>query len=94
VEIVMPGPRGEESLGLTRVEGEAPEVRIETCSACRCALPRLVHAPELDEAGRVSAALESSREDPPYRLARPHLLWLLGLECAVRQAVETPRPAC
>ncbi len=72
------GPDGEERLGLERPDGGSGEVRIETCSACRCALPRLVHAPEFDEARRVAAALESSRDDPPYRNALPHLLWLLG----------------
>jgi hypothetical protein len=29
-------------------------------------------------ADRVTAALESGRQDPPFVRALPHLLWLLG----------------
>jgi glucose-6-phosphate dehydrogenase assembly protein OpcA len=79
VRLGMDGPRGEESFALARSASHPEEVRIEACAPCRCALPRLVRAPELDAAGRVSAALESSRDDPPYRAARGAMFWLLGL---------------
>ena len=39
--------------------------------------PATVLAPEIDPARRVAAALESSRNDPPFQNALPHLLWLL-----------------
>ncbi len=72
------GSDGEETFRLSRPSGQPDEVSIETCAAGRCAWPRLVLAPEFDAAHRVAAALESSREDPPYRHALPHLFWLLG----------------
>jgi hypothetical protein len=62
---------------LVRIEG-TEHVRIETCSRHRCSLGRVVHAADSDTARRVSAALESSREDPPYHAALPVLLWLIG----------------
>lgn len=78
VEITAPGPDGDESFGLSRLPGDAEQVRIDTSSYNRCALPRLVHGPELDTAHRVAAALESARLDEPYDRARPLLMWLLG----------------
>ncbi len=78
VELISPGPDGEESFGLARLDHTSGEVRLNICSPTRCPLPRLVHSPEFDPAHRVAAALESSRLDPPYRHALPHLLWLLG----------------
>lgn len=40
-------------------------------------LPRMVQASEFTVPDRVSAALESARDDPPYRKALPNVLWLL-----------------
>ncbi len=67
----------EDRFVLERIDG-SEHVRIETCSHQRCSLGRVVHAAEPDAARRFSAALESSRFDPPYQAARPILLWLLG----------------
>jgi glucose-6-phosphate dehydrogenase assembly protein OpcA len=63
---------------LRRVSSGSPEVRVEIDSPGYCSLPRTVLAPEIDPARRVAAALESSRNDPPFQNAMPHLLWLLG----------------
>ena len=63
---------------LSRVARSSPEVRVEVDSPGACPLPRAVLAPELDPARRVSAALESSRLDPPFTKALPHALRLLG----------------
>jgi glucose-6-phosphate dehydrogenase assembly protein OpcA len=62
---------------LARDAGALSRVRIEADSPTHCALPRTVLAPEPDAARRVSAALESSRHDPPFQKALPHALWLL-----------------
>lgn len=78
VDLTVSGPDGEEIFSLSRPDPTTEEVQIRVQSPGRCALPRLVHAPELDPANRVTAALESSRHDPPYRNALPHLLDLLG----------------
>ena len=72
------GPRGAEYFRLLRVVNQYPEVRVEIDSSAYCTLPRTVLAPELDPAHRVSAALESSRDDPPFQKALPHALWLMG----------------
>jgi hypothetical protein len=53
------------------------EVRTSATATDRCALPRVVHAPEWDAARRLAAALESARDDPPYRQALPHVLRML-----------------
>lgn len=71
------GPDGPETFRLRRASAKGAEVRIEVDSPASCALPRVVLAPELDPARRVAAALESSRNDPPFRRALPHALWLL-----------------
>ncbi|MGO9471755.1 MAG: hypothetical protein ACLQVF_47340 [Isosphaeraceae bacterium] len=42
-----------------------------------CHLPRIVSVPELGPAGRVAAALESSRIDPPFQNALPIALWFM-----------------
>jgi glucose-6-phosphate dehydrogenase assembly protein OpcA len=68
---------GEERFRVTRIVG-TPEVRLGICSAVRCALPRLVHATEWEDARRMAAALESRRLNPPYLSALPHLMWLMG----------------
>jgi glucose-6-phosphate dehydrogenase assembly protein OpcA len=62
---------------LSRVSTRSPEVRVEIDGPGYCTLPRTVLAPEIDPARRVAAALESSRNDPPFQNALPHLLWLL-----------------
>jgi glucose-6-phosphate dehydrogenase assembly protein OpcA len=72
------GPDGERMYRLTRPSGDSPQVRIEVDSPSACTLPRTVLAPTFDAPRRVAAALESSRSDPPYRRALPHMLWLLG----------------
>ena len=78
VELTSPGPDGEESFESL---SNRPHLRRDPhrhLLAGPLRLPRLVHSPEFDPAHRVAAALESSRLDPPYRHALPHLLWLLG----------------
>ncbi|HEV3164573.1 MAG TPA: glucose-6-phosphate dehydrogenase assembly protein OpcA [Isosphaeraceae bacterium] len=72
------GPNDESTFELERPHGDAPEVRIDVSSSNTCALPRQVHAPTFDAPRRMAAALESAREDPPFRRALPHTLWLLG----------------
>jgi len=52
-------------------------VAVEFHSGIECRLPRLVHAEEFNVPDRVSAALESARDDPPYRKALPHMIWLV-----------------
>jgi glucose-6-phosphate dehydrogenase assembly protein OpcA len=71
------GPDGTETIRLERPSPRSAEVRIKVDSPAYCALPRVVLAPELDPSRRVSAALESSRDDPPFVHALPHMLWLL-----------------
>jgi glucose-6-phosphate dehydrogenase assembly protein OpcA len=68
---------GGSTFKLRRVSARSPEVRVEIDAPGYCMLPRLVLAPEIDPARRVAAALESSRLDPPFQNAMPHLLWLL-----------------
>ncbi len=60
-----------------RPESNSDEVRVTFDMPMTCLLPRFIHAPELDGPRRVAAALESSRDDLPFRKALPHLLWLL-----------------
>ena len=66
--------------GIVRVErpeSGSEQVRVSFEMPSACAFPRFIHAPESDRAHRVSSALESSRDDVPFRNALPHLLWLL-----------------
>ncbi|HEX8200323.1 MAG TPA: glucose-6-phosphate dehydrogenase assembly protein OpcA, partial [Isosphaeraceae bacterium] len=66
--------------GIFRLERPSPgadEVQVLVSCATHCALPRRVLAPEIPVASRVAAALESSRDDPPFRSALPILLWML-----------------
>ena len=72
------GPCDAESFKLIRVANRYPEVHVEIDSPNYCTLPRTVLVPVLDPAHRVSAALESSRIDPPFVKALPHALWLMG----------------
>jgi hypothetical protein len=69
---------GPSSFRLARPDRSPNDLRVEICSDQACALPRVVFAPELDAARRIAAALESARDDPPFRRALPHALWLLG----------------
>ena len=71
-------PEGAETFRLRRQSPGSPEVRVEIDSPDYCTLPRVVLVPELDPPRRVAAALESSRNDPPFRKALPHALWLMG----------------
>lgn len=57
--------------------GEADEVRVIADARGHDALPRVVRVSEWDNVRRLAAALESARDDPPYRRAVPHLLRLL-----------------
>jgi glucose-6-phosphate dehydrogenase assembly protein OpcA len=68
---------GSLSYRLARPKTKPNELRVEICCDHTCALPRVVVAPDLDAPRRIAAALESSREDPPFRRALPHLFWLL-----------------
>ncbi len=72
-----PGSTAASSFTLRRLTPGEPQVRLEIDSPDYCTLPRMVIAPEIDPARRVSAALESSRIDPPFQKALPHLYWLL-----------------
>jgi glucose-6-phosphate dehydrogenase assembly protein OpcA len=69
--------RGGERFSLARPAIDSTAVRVDAESGELCRLPRLVEAPELDAARRISAALESSRIDPPFHNALPNALWLL-----------------
>jgi glucose-6-phosphate dehydrogenase assembly protein OpcA len=73
------GDAGAELFRLVRTSHTSPEVHVEIDSNAYCTLPRTVLAPDLDPARRVSAALESSRKDPPFEKALPHALWLLDV---------------
>lgn len=70
-------PNGEGTFRLDRLDAPPLDVRIEVCAPDYCDLSRLVRTPDVDSARRVAAALESERDDPPYRHALPHALWLL-----------------
>ena len=72
------GPQGPDTYHLARIEPSSPRVRVNVSSPLACALPRVVHSPTLDAPDRVTAALESGRQDPPFVRALPHLLWLIG----------------
>lgn len=76
VEYVNLGTSSSGCFRLRRQDG-SPEVLAVTDSPGHDALPRLIHAPEWDDERRLAAALESDRDDPPYRHALPHLLWML-----------------
>ncbi len=70
--------RGSERFHLVRPTVDSTAVQVHAESAELCRLPRLVEAPELDPAHRIAAALESSRNDPPFHNALPIALWLMG----------------
>jgi len=68
---------GSDVLRVVRLEADKPLVRVYRSSPVACVLPRVVSVTQVDAAGRVTAALESARQDPPYARALPHLFWLL-----------------
>jgi glucose-6-phosphate dehydrogenase assembly protein OpcA len=78
VTVTTQGPDGPNTYHLARLDPESPRVRVNVSSPHVCALPRVVFSPELAAPDRVTAALESGRQDPPFVRALPHLLWLLG----------------
>jgi glucose-6-phosphate dehydrogenase assembly protein OpcA len=78
VTLTARGPEGLDTFHLARVDPDSPRVRVNVSSPNACALPRVVLAPELQAADRVTAALESGRQDPPFVRALPTMLWLLG----------------
>lgn len=71
--------RGPVTFRLARPTPEGDEVRAEVEGIVPCPACRNVLAPEFDAAGRIAAALESDRRDPPFHAATPHALWLLGV---------------
>ncbi|HWE40164.1 MAG TPA: glucose-6-phosphate dehydrogenase assembly protein OpcA [Isosphaeraceae bacterium] len=71
--------RGNTTFRLTRPDPEGEAVRVEAEGPVPCPSCRTVLAPEFDAAGRIAAALESDRRDPPFCAAMPHALWLLGV---------------
>jgi hypothetical protein len=77
VTITAKGSAGSEVFRLARPKPDSPAVLIKAETDHLCRLPRLVEAPELDPALRVAAALESSRNDPPFQKALSIALWLL-----------------
>jgi glucose-6-phosphate dehydrogenase assembly protein OpcA len=80
--VTGPDQRGEATgacfFKVSRSAEAADEVLLEACRGESRALPRTLRAPEFDTAHRLAAALESAREDPPYRDALPIALWLLA----------------
>ena len=78
VNLSTRGPDGPDTYHLSRPDPGSPRVRVNVSSPQVCALPRVVQSPELDAPGRVTAALESGRQDPPFARSLPHALWLLG----------------
>jgi glucose-6-phosphate dehydrogenase assembly protein OpcA len=79
VALTAKGPdgRGAEVFSLVRPAIDSKAVQVDAESGDLCRLPRLVEAPELDSARRISAALESSRIDPPFHNALPIAIWML-----------------
>lgn len=73
------GDHGAEFFRLVRTAPGSRAVHVEIDSNDYCTLPRTVLATEFDHARRVSAALESSRNDPPFQKALPHALWMMGV---------------
>ena len=74
VSLTARGDGGDTSYHVIRL---SDQVAIGVDGPDQCRLPRTIQAPEFTPADRVSAALESAREDPPYRKALPHMLWIL-----------------
>ena len=71
-------PEGQATFRVSRAGDHAEDVRIETQRPGVPSVPRAVKLDDFDAPRRVSAGLESARDDPPFRNALPHALWLLG----------------
>src|SRR5690606_28950261 len=69
----------EATLRLLRTGPETCEVRDASGDRGDPNASRLVTTAEYDAPRRVSAALLTDRNDPPYRRALPIALWLLGV---------------
>jgi glucose-6-phosphate dehydrogenase assembly protein OpcA len=78
VSLSTRGDDGPHTYHLARLDPQSPRVRVSVSSPNVCAMPRMVLSAELDAPCRVTAALESSRLDPPFNRALPHVLWLIG----------------
>jgi glucose-6-phosphate dehydrogenase assembly protein OpcA len=64
---------------LCRCAERDDDVEIEAKMPGVPSVPRMVKVDDFDAPRRVAAGLESAREDPPFRNALPHALWLLGV---------------
>lgn len=62
----------------SRPSPQSPAVHLKLESPNYCSMPQTILAPEISGGGRVCAALEASRDDPPYQRALPHALWLMS----------------
>jgi len=78
VSLTCRGTDGDHRFQVDRPDPSGAEVRIEESRPGQPDQSRTLAAPEPDAAGRLAAALESTREDPPFLAALPHALWLLG----------------
>jgi glucose-6-phosphate dehydrogenase assembly protein OpcA len=82
VNLVARAPDGLNTFRVSRPDPDSSEVVIDVGGPNLCRLPRRVEAPDLDPARRIAAALESSRNDPPFQNARPIAIWLLASTAA------------
>ncbi len=78
VSLTALGHGGAHRFQIDRPDASGVEVRIEETCPGQPTQSRTLAVPEPDAAGRVAAALESTREDPPFLAALPHAFWLLG----------------
>lgn len=71
---------GKEPMTMTwsRSDRKCPEICLTRTLACGTELKRTLLAEEFGGPGRMIAALESSRDDPPFRNATPHALAILA----------------
>lgn len=63
---------------IVRPSPQSREVNVKVDARGFSSLPQTVIAPEINGPGRVISALESNRDDSPYRRALPHALWLIS----------------
>ena len=71
-------PDGVATYRLDRPSSRSSEVDVEVLSPTTCSLPRAILAPNSTARRRLAYALESARDDVPFRHALPHALWLLS----------------
>jgi glucose-6-phosphate dehydrogenase assembly protein OpcA len=76
ISTTAPGKGG--TFRVTRVRDAALDATVEVDASPHGILPRTVQINDFDAPRRVAAALESARDDPPFRRALPPALWLLG----------------